>query len=168
VTGSLFKVLAGLWPWGSGRVLLPPAGGMLFISRRPYLPDGALRDALCYPQPSNIFPTSAIRHALECAGLAWLAPRLDEQGNWEQVLPQRAQQRIGFARILLQRPAWAFMEEATDTFDPKGARLILEMLHRELPNTTLLNISFHPGLRQLHNRIMVLSRLRETKVLANT
>lgn len=60
-----------------------------------------------------------------------------------------------------------FMEEATDAFDPRGERLILEMLHRELPNATLLNISFHPGLRQLYYRTLVLSRVHEAKVLFN-
>ncbi len=165
VTGSLFKVVGGLWPWGSGRVRLPADSDILFIAQRPFLPEGALRDALSYPHPSDSFSASSIRHVLECSGLAWIAPRLDEQGNWDQVLPQRVQQRIGFARALLQRPAWMFMEEATDAFDPKGERLIFEMLFRELPNTTLLNISFHPDLKRLHHRTLVLSRVREAKVL---
>jgi len=166
VTGSLFKVIGGLWPWGSGRVGLPAAdGGMLFIAQRPFLPEGALRDVLCYPRPPDAFSASSIRRALECAGLAWLAQRMDERDNWEQVLPQRAQQRLGFARVLLQRPAWVFMEEATDAFDPKGEQLILEMLLRELPNATILNISFHPGLGHLHHRTVVLNRVREAKVL---
>jgi putative ATP-binding cassette transporter len=167
VTGSLFKVIGGLWPWGSGRVWLPATGSMLFVAQRPFLPEGALREALCYPHPPDVFPISAIRHALECVGLAWLAQRMDDRDSWEQVLPLRAQQRFGIARVLLQRPAWVFMEEATNALDPKGERLILEMLHRELPNTTLLNISFHPGLEQLHHRTLVLSRVREAKVLIN-
>ncbi|MCX5883925.1 MAG: ABC transporter ATP-binding protein/permease [Deltaproteobacteria bacterium] len=161
VTGSLFKVIGGLWPWGSGRVWLPVDGGMLFVAQRPFLPEGTLREALCYPHfpEPEAFPVSSIRHALECAGLAWLASRMDERDNWEQVLQQRAQQRLGIARVLLHRPAWVFMEEATDSFDPKGERLILEMLRRELPNMTLLNISFHPGLKKLHHRTIVLSRV---------
>ena len=167
VTGSLFKVIGGLWHWGSGRVWLPAKGRMLFVAQRPFLPEGTLREALCYPHPPDVFPVSSIRHVLECVGLAWLAQRMDERDNWEQVLPQRAQQRLGIARVLLQRPAWVFMEEATDAFDPKGERLLLEMLHRELPNATLLNISFHPGLRQLYHRTLVLSRVHEAKVLLN-
>lgn len=165
VTGCLFKVIGGLWPWGSGRVRMPADGSMLFIAQRPFLPEGTLRETLSYPRPPETFPDASIRHALECAGLAWLSTRLEERSNWEQALPQRAQQRLGFARILLHRPAWVFMEEATDAFDPKGEKLILEMLHRELPNATLLNISFHPGLRRLHHRTLVLSRVREAKVL---
>jgi putative ATP-binding cassette transporter len=122
---------------------------------------------MCYPHPPDDFSVSAIRHALECAGIAWLAQRMDERNNWEQVLPQRAQQRLGIARVLLQQPAWVFLEEATDSFDPKDERLILEMLRRELPNATLLNITFHPGLRQLYHRTLVLSRVQDAKVMFN-
>lgn len=165
VTGSLFKVIGGLWPWGGGRVRLPGEAEMLFIAKRPFLPEGALQEALCYPYPPDAFPAAAIRHALECVGLLRLVPRLDERDNWGQVLPQRVQQQLGFARIILHRPAWVFMEEATDAFDPKGERLILEMLFRELPNITLLNISFHPGLRKQHHRTLILNRSEETKVL---
>ena len=167
VTGSLFKVIGGLWPWGGGRVLLPSDGRLLFVAQRPFLPEGTLRETICYPHPQDAFPSVSIRHALECVGLAWLAKRMDEQDNWEQVLPQRSQQRLGIARVLLQRPTWVFMQEATDACDPKGERLILEMLHRELPNASLLNISFHPGLRKLHNRTLVLSRVHEAKILLN-
>ena len=166
MTTSLFKVLGGLWPWGSGRVLLP-ADGVLFVAQRPFLPEGTLREALCYPNPPEAFSTSVICHALECSGMAWLAQRMDKPENWEQALPLRSQQRLGIARILLQRPAWVFMEEATDSFDPKGERLIFEMLCRELPNSTILHISFHPDLRNLHHRTVLLSRVQEGKVVYN-
>jgi putative ATP-binding cassette transporter len=158
VTTALFKVIGGLWPWGSGRVLLPDDGGLLFMPQRPFLPEGSLREALCYPRPPDAFADDAIRHAMECAGLAWLAPRLDENDNWEQALPLRAQQRLGFARTLMLAPAWVFMEEATGAFDPRGERLVLEMLARELPDATVLTISFHPGLEPLHHRKIVLNR----------
>jgi putative ATP-binding cassette transporter len=160
VTGSLFKVISGLWPWGSGRVRLPSDDNMLFVVQRPFLPEGALRETLCYPKSPDTFPASVLRHALECAGVAWLASRLDEKNNWGHVLPLPAQQRLSLARVLLQRPAWVFLEEATDAFDPKGEQLLLEMLYREIPNAAVLNISFHPGLKHLHNRTLVLNRVQ--------
>jgi len=165
VTSSLFKVMGGLWPWGSGRVLLPADGNMQFMPQRPFLPEGTLRQALCYPRPSNAFGDAAVARALECSGSSWLAPRLDEYDNWEQALPLRAQQRLGFARVLLQRPAWILMEEATDAFDPRGERVILEMLQHELPDSALLTISFHSGLEPLHHRKIVLNRLAEERFL---
>ncbi len=165
VTGSLFKVIGGLWSWGSGRVLLPGDGNMLFMAQRPFLPEGTLRAALCYPYPPDTFPAASVRDALERVGLVRLVQRMDEQDNWVQVLPLRVQQQLGFARVLLHRPAWVFMEQATDAFDPEGEKQILETLNRELPDTGLLNISFHPSLRPLHHRTLILNRVDETKVL---
>jgi putative ATP-binding cassette transporter len=167
VTSALFKVIGGLWPWGCGRVLLPDDGGIEFMPQRPFLPEGTLRQVLCYPRAPDAFADAAIHYALECAGIVWLARRLDERNNWEQILPLRAQQRLGFARVLLQQPAWIFMEEATDAFDPKGEQLILEMLHRELPGAAILTISFHSGLERLHQRKIVLTRVRAKKYLSH-
>jgi vitamin B12/bleomycin/antimicrobial peptide transport system ATP-binding/permease protein len=138
---------------------------MLFLAQRPFLPEGTLREAISYPRPADAFDEPAILRALECVGLSRLGTRLDESDAWEQMLPQRVQQQLGFARILLQQPAWVFMEEATDAFDPEGERLIMEMLCRELPNASLLNISFHPDLAALHHRTIALTRAPEARVL---
>ena len=165
VTGGLFKVIGGLWPWGSGRVTLPADGGLLFMPQRPYLPEGTLREALCYPQPADGRTDDELRIALERVGLSSLLPRLDERDNWDQALPLRAQQQLGFARALVQRPEWIFMEGATDAFDPEGERGILQTLHEVLPGATLLVISFHPGLEALHDRTLVLERVAESKFL---
>jgi putative ATP-binding cassette transporter len=160
VTGSLFKVIGGLWPLGSGRVSLPGDGGLQFVPQLPFLPEVTLRGVLCYPCPPEAFSDADILHAMDCAGLAWLAPRLDDRDDWDQVLSRRARQRVGFARVLLQRPAWIFMEEATDAFESQGERLILEMLRHELPDATLVTITFrfHPDLEKLHDRTLVLVR----------
>ena len=34
----LFLAIAGLWPWGSGRVALPLTDGVMFVPRQPYVP----------------------------------------------------------------------------------------------------------------------------------
>lgn len=165
VTGSLFKVIGGIWPWGSGRIELPLNGGVLFMPRSPFLPEGTLRESLSYPRPPDSIGDTEMRKALADVGLESLVPRLDERDNWEQVLPLRAQQQLGFARALLLRPAWVFMDGATDAFDPEGEVAILEMLGRELPDAAQLVISFHPELEQLHHRTLVLERVAATRYL---
>jgi putative ATP-binding cassette transporter len=157
VAAGLFKVAAGLWSWGSGHVALPRSG-MMFVAQRPFLPEGTLRAALCYPDPEENFGVEEISRVLDRAGLHWLIPRLEERSNWEQVLTLHAQQRFGIARVLLKRPAWLFMDEATDAFKPEGERRILTTLQEELPESTLLTISFHPGLDDLHHRTIVLEQ----------
>lgn len=166
VTISLFKVLAGLWPWGHGEVWLPAGPAVSFLPQRPFLPFGSLQSVLSYPLPTDAFTASAMQHALECAGVAWLAPRLGEVDTWDRVLPLRAQQRLGFARLFLQQPAWVFIEEATNAFDPKGEECMMDMLHRELPNSTLLTISFHTGLEPYYQRKLLLDRLPQEKFLS--
>src|SRR5262245_52356552 len=66
---TLFRVLAGLWPFGRGRVSLPREGRALFLSQRPYLPIGALKDALCYPDASEKHADAEAAAALEACGL---------------------------------------------------------------------------------------------------
>ncbi len=165
VTIGLFKAVAGLWPWGSGEICLPADASLVFLPQRPFLPEGPLRSALSYPYATSHFSDSELRHALECAGVAWLTARLDDSDSWDRVLPMRALQRLGIARVLLQRPAWVFMEQATDASDANGEDCLLDVLHQELPNSTLLSISFHPGLERHFSRKLVLNRLAEPRFL---
>ncbi|MCY1560631.1 hypothetical protein D9M68_977910 [compost metagenome] len=75
------------------------------------------------------------------------------------MLPLRAQQQLGVARLFLQQPAWVFIEEATSVFEPKGEEYLMDMLHREMPDTTLLAISLQTGLERHYQRKLLLSHL---------
>ncbi|WP_018988356.1 ABC transporter ATP-binding protein/permease [Aromatoleum toluclasticum] len=158
VTLALFKAVAGLWPWGRGEILLPDGQEMAFLPQRPFLPTDTLRAVLCYPQPPEHYTTSELQRALECAGIGWLAPRLDETDDWNHVLPLRAQQRLSTSRLFLQRPAWVFLEDTTDAFDSTGEAHIMEMLHHEMPDMSLLSVMRHGGLEGFFHRRIELHR----------
>lgn len=158
VTGPLFRALGGLWPWGAGRIVLPADGEIDYMPQRPFLPQGPLSEALSYPRAPDSFRPADLRKALEVAGIGWLADRLDEDDDWEQALPLHAQQRLAFARVLLHRPAWVLMEEATDGFDGEGEREMLELLRRELPGTSIVAIRYRNGDRSHYTREIVLQR----------
>ncbi|MDR2092973.1 MAG: ABC transporter ATP-binding protein/permease [Azoarcus sp.] len=143
VTVALFKAVAGLWPWGHGEISLPAGRDIVFAAQHPYLHAGPLREVLAYPHTGAQYEAAAFHWALECAGIGWLQSRLDDWEDWARALPLRAQQRLGIARLFLQRPQWVFLEEAADAFDTRDERTAFELLHRELPNTALLNISRH-------------------------
>jgi putative ATP-binding cassette transporter len=163
LTVGLFKVLAGVWPWGSGEVTYPANERMEFLPQRPYLPKGTLREVLSYPYSADEFGTREMRHALERSGLSTLVARLDEIDSWDRVLTLRMQQRLAFARIVLHRPSWIFMEQATDTLEAADESALMETLHRELPKATVVTVSFHPVLERHHTRKIVLTHAAPEK-----
>jgi putative ATP-binding cassette transporter len=166
VTLSFFKAVAGLWPWGSGEIALPKGHGMAFMPQHPFLPAGTLRAVLCYPQGIEHYSSASLYRALECAGLAWLAPRLEERDDWNRVLPLGAQQRLGLARLFLQQPAWVLFEDALNTFDAKGRAGMMVTLHHELPNSTFLTISLHGEEDHFYDRKLELWRPEEARAEA--
>ena len=77
-----FSAIAGLWPWGSGRILVPPKQTMMFISQQDYIPPGTLRGALAYPSPPSQYVSEEYTAALERMKLAHLLPDLDRVARW--------------------------------------------------------------------------------------
>ena len=160
----LFKVVAGLWPWGAGQVTIPEDTRIFFMPRRPYLPVGTLRDAISYPSPlTTLVLQRSEEMVLSRVGLEYLIPRLSEESTWENCLSLEEQQRLGFARLLLHNPDWIFIEEATDSLSPEAETQIFKMLISELPQATLLTIGYHTCLTAFHNRVIVTSERRQAQ-----
>ena len=162
---KLFKVVAGLWPWGKGTVGLPCDATVFFMPQRPYLPIGSLRSVLAYPSAKECFSDEALQSALQRAGLGHLGERLGEHDAWEQLLTAGEQQCLGFARLLLHRPRWVFLQEATDALDPEGERAMMQLLLTEFPTATIMTVGFHADLEQFHQRKLTLSRSPEGLIL---
>jgi len=154
---KLFKVVAGLWTWGSGTVSLPSDATVFFMPQRPYMPLGTLRAVLAYPSAIESYSDEMLKAALVQVGLAPLADRLRESQSWEQVLSIGEQQRLGFARLLLHRPRWVFLQEATDAVDPDSERRLMQILIDTFPSATVITVGFHPELDAYHGRRLVLS-----------
>ena len=66
---ALVLALAGLWPWGTGTIRMPPRTSVMFMRERPYLPLGTLRGAVTYPARPGHVDDAAVRSALQQAGL---------------------------------------------------------------------------------------------------
>ena len=148
---TLFRAFAGIWPFGSGRVTRPSAH-MLFLPQKPYLTIGTLREQLSYPAAPDTFDEVAYRAALADCGLPQLAPRLDEEQHWSQILSPGEQQRIAFARAFLNRPEWLFLDEATASLDEASEALLYRLLREKLPGTTVVSIGHRPTLAKFHER----------------
>jgi putative ATP-binding cassette transporter len=158
---TLFRAIAGLWPWGSGRVIAPPREATMFMPQRPYLPLGTLRGALAYPGDAKRFTDDALVQALKRVGLDQLAGELDQDERWDQRLSLGQQQRLAFARLLLQRPAWVFMDEATAALDEENQDTMMRLFQNELAGTGLVSIGHRPGLDAYHDRTLSLVRAPE-------
>ena len=152
---TLFRVLAGLWPYGRGRIALPGDGRALFLSQSPYLPIGALKDALCYPEAHDAHSDTECRAALEVCGLGYLLPRLGEAANWSFILSGGEKQRLAFARALLFKPDWLFLDEATAALDEPAERQMYELLRRLLPHATVISIAHRPAVVAFHDRQLI-------------
>jgi putative ATP-binding cassette transporter len=152
---TLFRALAGIWPFGSGKIEIP-AGEALFLPQRPYLPLGTLRQAVSYPRAATDFTDAQIGSALERAGLAALLPRLDEATAWDRSLSGGEQQRLALARVLLLKPRWLFLDEATASLDPAGEEALYHQLRQDLPETAILSIAHRPAVVKYHDRVLKL------------
>ena len=155
---TLFRALAGIWPFGHGRIDQPPQAHTLFLPQKPYLTIGTLREQLCYPAAPGTFDDATLIAALQDCRLPAFTERLDENRHWAQVLSGGEQQRIAFARALLQRPAWLFMDEATSALDEESEAALYGLLQARLPHTAVISIGHRNSLRALHQQTLEIIR----------
>jgi vitamin B12/bleomycin/antimicrobial peptide transport system ATP-binding/permease protein len=164
---TLFRVLAGIWPWGRGHVYLPADAGMVAIGRRAFLPEGTLRAALALPETQEADQDAVVIAALERVGLARLTDRLDREEDWVDALSGAEQQRLAFARLLLLRPQWVLLGDATDSLDATAADAMMRLLEEHLPEAAIVVIGEHPGSVETFNRRLSLHRAPDGEILLN-
>jgi putative ATP-binding cassette transporter len=155
---TLVRAVAGLWPWGSGRISVPAGTAIAFVPQRPYMPLGPLRNALLYPAHDLAVADEALVAVLGDVGLRHLDRRLDEIERWDQILSSGERQRLAFARLFLQKPAIVILDEATSALDEAGQTALMSLLRETLPETTLISIGHRPGLEAFHDRRLMLVR----------
>jgi vitamin B12/bleomycin/antimicrobial peptide transport system ATP-binding/permease protein len=149
---TLFRAIAGIWPFGDGRIVRTDDAHVLFLPQRPYLPLMTLRAAVSYPSPSGTFTDEDIVAALSAVNLDAFADRLDLTQNWSLQMSGGEQQRLALARALLRKPAWLFLDEATSAIDTASEDQLYQTLLRLLPDTTIVSIAHRENLAAFHNR----------------
>ena len=150
----LFRALAGLWPWGSGRVTRPDGESVLFMPRTQYFPPGTLREVLAYPTSVNDFSDAACLHALERLGLERLGPMLDAPGHWDLTLTEGEQHSLAFARVLLHAPRWLIIDEALEALEDDQRPKVIELLSKDLAETGILYIGRAVAQDSLFKRVL--------------
>lgn len=138
---TLVKAIAGLWPHAQGRIVLP-AGPALFLPQQAYVPLGSILDAVAYPSSPEAFALEQRRAALEAVGLGHRLDVMfidDETASGD--LSGGELQRLALARLLLQRPLFAYLDEPTSAIDVASETALFEMLRRELPDTAFVIVA---------------------------
>jgi putative ATP-binding cassette transporter len=170
---TLFRAVAGIWPFGSGSIVIPEHASLMMLPQKPYFPIGSLHAAIVYPAEADKFGADRVREVLAQIGLPQLASRLGEEGHWNRTLSLGEQQRLGLARALLHAPDYLFLDEATASLDEPSEAVLYRLLMEQLPATTIVSIGHRSTLEEFHQRNIALVRdgdrfaLREaTKVAA--
>ena len=153
--------MAGLWPWGTGTIHLPPRRSMMFMPQRPYLPLGSLHAAVSYPAEPERFDDLAVGAALERVGLDHLVPSLDREQRWDKDLSLDEQQRLAFARLLLHQPRWVLLDDAMGALEEDHRRLMLSIFEHELADAAVISIGRSPAHDGFYSRILHFRRLSE-------
>ncbi|UXY17052.1 ABC transporter ATP-binding protein/permease [Chitiniphilus purpureus] len=148
---TLLRTLAGIWPFAQGRTAYPDDA--LFLSQRPYMPLGTLRELLCYPREVAV-DDATLAELLHKVHLPHLAGRLDEVDSWSHILSLGEQQRIAIARALLERPQVLVLDEATSSIDEPTESALYQTLIRDLPGAIMISVGHRSSLRAFHNRFL--------------
>jgi putative ATP-binding cassette transporter len=128
---ALFRATAGLWDAGEGRIVRPPADAILFLTERPYLPPGTLRQALVRTGREEAIDDASILEVLRALGVEGVLERaggLDAERDWDQLFSLGEQQALSLARVALAAPRFALLDRPETVLDAGGVARGLDLL----------------------------------------
>jgi putative ATP-binding cassette transporter len=155
---TLFRAIAGIWPFGSGRILVPKDAKLVLLPQRPYFPVASLAAAVSYPARLGTFEDARLAEVLTAVGLGQWAGRLNEEAHWNRMLSLGEQQRLAIARVILQQPDFLFLDEATGSLDEAAEASLYRLLQERLKGTTIVSIGHRSTLGAFHRRRFELAR----------
>jgi ABC-type uncharacterized transport system, permease and ATPase components len=155
---SLLRAISGLWNVGTGDLIRPPLDDILFLPQRPYIILGTLREQLIYPQTNNPISELELKEILQQVNLGNVIDRIktfDEEMPWESILSLGEQQRLAFARLLINRPDFVILDEATSALDLKNE----DRLYKQLQETgkTFISVGHRESLFNYHQKVLELA-----------
>jgi putative ATP-binding cassette transporter len=157
---SLLRTIAGLWNSGAGKIGRPPYRSMMFLPQRPYMVPGSLRAQLEYPESGQQNDEETMHEILETVNLPELAERVDgdfeREADWANMLSLGEQQRLSFARLLLKKPAIAFLDESTSALDEPNEDLLYRYLRKH--RYTYVSVGHRSTLLKHHDWLLRLNK----------
>lgn len=149
---SLFKAIAGTWVSGEGEIVIPKSlEAVYFLPQKPTLPNDTLRKVLAYPDANSSYSDNELIAVLKAVNLEALTDKLDKLVGFKSL---GEQQRIAFARVLLRKPDWIFLDEATASLDEDVEEHVYCRLKELLPETTIISIAHRSTVRRHHDNVL--------------
>ncbi|MBU3085428.1 ABC transporter ATP-binding protein/permease [Acinetobacter seifertii] len=148
---SLLRAMAGLWRRGEGTIIMPDAEECLFLPQKPYMILSDLRSQLLYPHGNNEISNEELQCYLEQVNLPDLAQKyggLDSVRDWSKVLSLGEQQRVAFARVLIKKPRYLFLDEATSAVDVRTEKKLYNLLSEG--GITFISVGHRPTIIEFH------------------
>jgi putative ATP-binding cassette transporter len=155
---SLLRAIAGLWNAGTGRLVRPPLEEILFLPQRPYIILGTLREQLLYPLTNREMSNTELQAVLQQVNLQNVLNRVDDfdsEKPWENILSLGEQQRLAFARLLVNSPSFTILDEATSALDLTNEGILYEQLQTR--KTTFISVGHRESLFNYHQWVLELS-----------
>jgi len=155
---TFLRTLAGIWPFATGNISLPDNQRLMYLSQRPYMPIGTLAEAIVFPNKLDANLESQLETVLTDCNMAPFIPRLQETATWSEQLSPGEQQRIAFARVLLDQPDWVFLDESTSMLDMLNEKEMYRLLKQKLPQCAIVSVGHRPSLDAYHEVIVDLTK----------
>lgn len=155
---TFVKTLAGIWPFASGNITLPENQKVMFLPQKPYMPLGSLEEAILFPDKQRKEDEEKVKQILLACHLDHLIPRLKEVAAWSEQLSPGELQRIAFARVLLHKPDWVFLDETTSMLDLANEKSLYELLKAQLPDCSIVSVGHRPSLDIYHDHLIEMSK----------
>jgi putative ATP-binding cassette transporter len=127
---ALFRATAGTWEEGDGRIIHPGIDQLLFLSERPYVPPGTLREVLCGAHDGTELggPVAHVIRTLELEGIIERAGGLDVEHDWDDFLTLQDQHLLSLARVLVSAPQFVFLDRISNALTCEQIGRILQLL----------------------------------------
>jgi putative ATP-binding cassette transporter len=163
---TLVRVIAGIWPYGSGEIVFPEKKNIMYLPQKPYMPIGTLEEALLFPDDIGSLPESTLVQLLQEVHLPELVNELNHATMWSEHLSPGELQRVAFIRVLIHKPDWVFLDETTSALDLESERFLYTLLKTKLPNCSIISVGHRPSLESFHTHQIDLSDFSVARELA--
>lgn len=163
---TFIRTLAGIWPFASGKLVFPIDKKVMYLPQKPYMPIGTLAEAIIFPDHSEPEKEQHLVDVLRQCHLDMFIPRLRETAPWSEQLSPGEQQRVAFARVLLQKPDWVFLDESTSMLDLDNEKHLYQLLKTHLPNCSIVSVGHRPSIDAFHDHIINMKKYHSAPVMS--